>query len=411
MVNFELLGFSPELKSAIKKMGYIEATEVQEKVIPLMISGQNVISKSFTGSGKTAAFGISISERILKGESSAALVVCPTRELAVQVKEELEKINSETGLSVLAVYGGTKMSRDEKMLKKRIDILCATPGRLLDHFEHRRINPKLFDTVVLDEADRMLDMGFIKDIKDVLAFVRPKNTHLFSATLTRGVAKLIETYIPDFKEVMIQEEIIGKNIIEQEQRFSKDEKFSKLLEWLKKAGRQRVLVFVSTKHFSDLLDKKLRQLGFRSTAIHGDKSQEAREASLRKFKEGEKNILIATDIAARGLQIDNVEYVINLDRAHDADTHKHRIGRTGRMGDKGLAITFVPNEDHDKSFWKDLGINYKQFSKNGPRKSFGRPMHGRNSFRNSMHSGFHRHPEQRRRQRRSDDVNEFVFRI
>jgi superfamily II DNA/RNA helicase len=256
----------------------------------------------------------------------------------------------------------------------------------------------------------MLDMGFISDIKDVLAFVRPKNTHLFSATLTRGVAKLIESYIPDYKEVMIQEEIIGKNIIEKEQRFSKDEKFSKLLEWLKKAGRQRVLIFVSTKHFSDFLDKKLKQQGFRSTAIHGNKSQEARESALKKFKEGEKNILIATDIASRGLQIDNVEYVINLDRAHDADTHKHRIGRTGRMGDKGLAITFIPNEDHDKSFWKDPGINYKQFSKNGPRKSFPRPMHGGNRF-HSGHSGFHSQPERRRRPRRNDDVNEFAFRI
>jgi superfamily II DNA/RNA helicase len=401
LTNFENIGFSPELKNAIKKMGYKQATEVQEKSIPLMISGQNVVSKSFTGSGKTAAFGIALSERILKGQSRGALVVCPTRELALQVKEELRNINSETGLQVFAVYGGTKMSRDEKIFNKRIDILCATPGRLLDHFERRRLDPKIFDTVVLDEADRMLDMGFIRDIRHVLSFVRPKNTHLFSATLTGEVARLIESYIPKFKEVMVQEEIVGKNILQKKQSFSREQKYELLVNWLKKAGNQRVLVFVSTKHFADSLSRRLNRDGFRAETIHGDKRQAARETALNMFKKGQKNILIATDVAARGLQISNVEFVINLDRARDADTHKHRIGRTGRMGDVGHAITFIPAEDRNKDFWKDPGINYKQFSKNGPRKSF---SHGKRHSRS-------RDPRRRSRPRRNDDVADYIYRV
>jgi len=371
MVNFENIGFDPKIKKAIKEMGYRQPTEVQEKAIPLMISGKNVVCRSFTGSGKTGAFGIAISDRILGGESKAALIVCPTRELAVQVKEELEMINKKTGFSVYAVYGGRKMSEDDKILRKRIDILCATPGRLLDHFENRRLNPKIFDTVVLDEADRMLDMGFIRDIKHVLAFVRPKNTHLFSATLTGDVAKLIDLYIPKFTEVMVEEEIVGKNILQKKQPFSRNEKFSLLRQWVEKAGNQRVLVFVATKRGCDFVNDRLKKEGFKSITIHGDKSQNAREYALKRFKEGKKNILIATDVAARGLQVDNVEFVINYDRAGDADTHKHRIGRTGRMGDKGLAITFIPREDRDKNFWKDLGINYKQFFKNGLRQGYG----------------------------------------
>jgi ATP-dependent RNA helicase DeaD len=371
MVNFENIGFSPELKKAIKKMGYKQATEVQEKSIPLMVSGKNVVSKSFTGSGKTAAFGIALSERILKGESQAALILCPTRELASQVKEELERINSETDIKVAAIYGGTKMSADEKILSKRVDILCATPGRLLDHFKHRRLNPKTFDTVVLDEADRMLDMGFIKDIKHILSYIMPERTHLFSATLSGSVAKLIERFIPDYEEVMVAHEIVGKTLVQKKQPYSRQERFPKLMEWIKKAENGRILIFVATKRTADYLNEKLRGKGLRSTTIHGDKSQKAREASLEKFKEGRKKILIATDVAARGLQIDNVELVVNLDRARDADTHKHRIGRTGRMGKEGLAVTFIPKEDSDKGFWKDPGINYKQFPKRGGRRQGG----------------------------------------
>ncbi len=442
MVNFENLGFSPELKAAIKQMGYKQATEVQEKSIPLMVSGKNVISKSFTGSGKTAAFGIAISERILKGESQGALVLCPTRELASQVKEEIERINQKTDLKVFAVYGGTKMSADDKILSKRIDILCATPGRLLDHFKHRRLNPQTFDTVVLDEADRMLDMGFIKDIKHILSYIMPERTHLFSATLTGSVAKLIEKFIPDYEEVIVAHEIVGNSLIQKKQVFSREEKFPKLLEWIKKTDNGRILIFVATKRTADFLDEKLRRKGFKSTTIHGDKSQRAREASLERFKEGRKKILIATDVAARGLQIDNVELVINLDRARDADTHKHRIGRTGRMGKEGLAVTFIPKEDSDKSFFKDLGINYKQFPKRGgrrfpgqgaprgrgfPGRGSGGPRNRRDTFPrgrsqyNDMHagpqgsgshsssSGPHGSGPKNRRQKKGKRSNDYVY--
>jgi superfamily II DNA/RNA helicase len=341
-MTFEDIKFDEHIRESIKKMNFTKATDVQIKTIPVMMAGNNVIVESHTGSGKTAAFGIPISHDIYTGKSRSALVLCPTRELAIQVKEELRRINSGTRLNVFAFYGGHGMSQEIRAAKDGIDILVATPGRLLDHFRNRYIDPKQFDIVVLDEADRMLDMGFIHDIKKILGFVRPSHTHLFSATLKGSVARLISEYIPDFKQIVLPEEIIGKNIIEKDIRVSRDTKITALADVIKEAKDGRVLVFVSKKHSTDFLARKLYNMGFNPETIHGGKSQRAREFALNDFKSGRARILIATDIAARGLQIDNVEYVVNYDRANDADTHKHRIGRTGRMGDKGFAINFYP---------------------------------------------------------------------
>ena len=341
-MTFEDIKFDEHIKEALKNMNFEKPTDVQVKTIPLMLQGHNVTVESHTGSGKTAAFGIPISNNIFTGKSRSALVICPTRELAIQVKDELRRINSRTRLNVFAFYGGHGMSQEIRAAKDGIDILVATPGRLLDHFRNRHIDPRQFDVVVLDEADRMLDMGFIHDIRIILGFVRPSNTHLFSATLKGNVARLINEYIPDYKEVVLPAEIIGKDIIEKSIMVPRDRKISALVDVIKEAKDGRVLVFVSKKHSTDFLARKLYNMGFNPETIHGGKSQKAREFALNDFKSGRARILIATDIAARGLQIDNVEYVVNYDRANDADTHKHRIGRTGRMGDKGFAINFFP---------------------------------------------------------------------
>jgi ATP-dependent RNA helicase DeaD len=343
MVKFDDLVFDPSIHKAIKNMKYEESTEVQEKVIPLMIEGKNVICKSHTGSGKTLAFGIPAIHRILANRSKGVLILGPTRELVVQVKEELYQLNKYTGLRSYCVYGGHGMMEEIKNLRKGVDILSATPGRLLDHFQRRTIKDK-FDTVVLDEADRILDMGFLEDIKRILRHVRPENVHLFSATVDGKVARLIQEYIPEYEQVIIPNEIVGKNIIEKNIDVTKKTKFDKLVEIVQEANNSRVLVFTSTKRFVDLLCDKLVKLNFKADGIHGDKSQKAREIALSKFKKGTKNILVATDVAARGLQIDNVEYVVNYDPARDKDTHKHRIGRTGRMGNTGQAISFISDE-------------------------------------------------------------------
>jgi len=344
-MKFEEMKFCDEIKRAIKDMKYENTTEVQEKSIPLIISGNNLICKSFTGSGKTAAFGIGISERIFKGKSTGVIIIGPTRELVVQVKEELAKINKYTKLKVQVVYGGHGIMNEIRAIKKGVDILVATPGRLLDHLRNNVIKKDMFDTVILDEADRMLDMGFIDDLRKILDFVKPKNTLLFSATLKAEITKLISKYIPNYKEVLVHTEIVGQNIIEKRIQMRRQDKFLYLLEIIKKAEGKRVLVFVATKREVDNLERKLNKSGFFVASIHGDKSQKYREVSLNKFKTGKVNVLIATDVAARGLQIDNVEFVVNYDVARDKDTHKHRIGRTGRMGAKGYAITFMTDDD------------------------------------------------------------------
>ncbi len=353
MVNFEQMPLSKEIKRALKGLDYKTPTEVQEKTIPLIMKGTNVISKSFTGSGKTAAFGIAIAERMLQGRAKSVLILCPTRELATQVGKEISSIIKFTGFKLVTVYGGHKISTELRELDRGVDILCATPGRLLDHFKRRAIDPRIFDTVVLDEADRMLDMGFISDLKEILAFVRPEYTHLFSATLDGSVAQLIQKYIPEYKEVIIEDEILGKNIIEKTITVSRNSKLRELIAIIKNAGEGRVLVFVSTKRYADKLNFELKDQGFKSTSIHGGKTQKGREISLKNFKLGRKNILIATDVAARGLQVDNVEFVVNFDRPNDADTYKHRVGRTGRMGATGHAITFMPEDAESRELWFD----------------------------------------------------------
>jgi len=344
-MKFSDLIFNESIKRSLSELKYATATPVQEQTIPLMITGHNVICKSHTGSGKTLAFGIPLSDRLLTRKSGGVLILGPTRELVVQVKEEIGKLNRHTGLRVYSVYGGHGIGDEIGALKRGVNILAATPGRLLDHFKRRSLNPRIFDTVVLDEADRMLDMGFIDDIKKILEMVKPSSVHLFSATLDGKVAKLIHQYIPQYKEVILEEEIVGKNILEKHVQLRSSEKLSELMKILQMAGKSRVLVFVSTKNYVDMLTEKLISEGVSVMGIHGDKSQKYRELALDDFKKNKAQVLVATDVAARGLQIDDIEFVVNYDVARDADTHKHRIGRTGRMGKTGYAITFVSDED------------------------------------------------------------------
>ncbi|MCK4319731.1 DEAD/DEAH box helicase [Candidatus Micrarchaeota archaeon] len=354
-MKFEEMDIDDSIKKALKDMKYENATEVQLRTMPDINYGKNVVVRSQTGSGKTSAFGIPLSERIISGKSKYVLIIGPTRELMVQVKNEIKELNKYTNISAYAVYGGHGIVGEIRVLKGSVQILCATPGRLWDHIERKTINPLDFDTVVLDEADRMLDMGFINEIKKILGVVKPKNIHMFSATLDGRVAKLINKYITKYEEVILKDEIVGVDIIEKKITVPKEEKFTELVAHLKKAKGKRVLVFVSTKRYADKLKEKLSRMDFRATCIHGDLTQRKREVALENFKSKKKNVLIATDVAARGLQIDNVGYVINYDEAMDADTHRHRIGRTGRMGKMGYAITFLDSYDDRRSRKRGVG--------------------------------------------------------
>jgi len=363
MTKFEDIQFNNLLKRSIQDLKYENATEVQDKVIPAIIGGENIVCRSHTGSGKTLAFGIPLSHRILNGQSKKVLIIGPTRELVVQVRTELSLLNRHSRLKVYNVYGGHGMIDEQSQLRKGVDILVATPGRLLDHFKRRVIQPRQFDTVVLDEADRTLDMGFITDIKQILGMIEPKNVHLFSATLEGKVASLIHSFISKYKEIILPAEIIGKTIIEKDIEVTRGDKYKALLDIITQANGKKVLVFVSKKYFADSLCEKLGKNEVGAVSIHGDKTQKNRELSLKDFKTGRTQVMIATDVAARGLQIEDIEFVVNYDAAMDRDTHKHRIGRTGRMGKTGYAINFIESVPVNYDPSRDRGGFRSQRSK------------------------------------------------
>jgi len=366
-MKFEDIKFDARIQKALKDLKFDEATEIQEKTIPLIIEGKTVVAKSYTGSGKTAAFGISAAERILQNKNKGVLIIGPTRELIVQVKTEVAKINRYTKLKVLAVYGGHGLVGEVKAIKSSgVDILCATPGRLLDHIKHNVIKKTAFDCIVLDEADRMLDMGFSQDIQKILDFFNPKNLHLFSATINEKIIGIVKKHIKDYELVSIKKELTGNEIIEQKIDMRESEKYPHLVEIIKKSEGKKILVFVETKTSADNLVRKLDKQGFFVASIHGDKTQKFREIALSNFKSNKIHILVATNVAARGLHIDDVEIVVNYDRARDKDTHTHRIGRTGRMGKKGIAITFVTDND---SFFDNAR---RSFNSRGDNKLLGR---------------------------------------
>jgi len=337
--KFDEFNIKPMLKDGLRRMNYNDSTEVQELTFPVMMGGKNVVVKSFTGSGKTLAFGIPLSERILRRDSNSVVIIGPTRELVVQVCTEIQKLNRFSRMKIFTVYGGHGITGEVVSLRKGFEILCATPGRLLDHIERGNLRNIKVDTVILDEGDLMLDMGFQEDINKILRMLKPRNVHLFSATIDGKITQVIKEHIQQYELIDIQKEIVGTQIFEEEIKLRPEQKFPKLLEYLNQATG-KILIFSSTKRYVEILRERIEKEGFQCNTIHGDITQARREHALREFKTGKIKILIATDVASRGLHIDDVEYVINYDSARSDDIHKHRIGRTGRMGKIGNAITF-----------------------------------------------------------------------
>ncbi len=348
MALFKDIELSPDLLKAIEKMGFEEMTPIQEKGIPLVMEGRDMIGQAQTGTGKTACFGIPVIESIESAcETIEAVVITPTRELAIQVAEELNRIGQFKHISSLPVYGGQDINMQIRALKKRPQIIVATPGRLMDHMERHTIKMGNVRTVILDEADEMLDMGFIEDIEKILQKIpEERQTLLFSATMPRRIQELAEKFMHDPIKVLTKPKELTVPDIEQTYLEVKEkEKFDVLCRLLDTQAPLLAIVFGRTKRRVDELSEGLEKRGYLAEGIHGDLTQARRETVLRRFKDSMIEILVATDVAARGLDISGVTHVYNFDIPQDAESYVHRIGRTGRAGNSGMAVTFVAERE------------------------------------------------------------------
>ncbi|MFH1785676.1 MAG: DEAD/DEAH box helicase [Candidatus Micrarchaeota archaeon] len=344
-MKFSEMNIDKKIVAALDEIGYTDATEVQEKTIPLIIQGESVVVRSQTGTGKTAAFGIGLIDVISKDRTKKCLILAPTRELAIQITTEIRSIATKYRMSVFAVYGGAGMGHQIAALRRGYDIVVATPGRLLDHVQRGTIRLSTINCVVLDEADRMLDMGFKPDIDRILKQINPdRQVMLFSATLEPAIRKIIQDYIKTPEIIEIGP--VGKvqKIDEEFIKLSRAEKLDRLKQILTSEPNSRTIVFVASKWQVEAVCHKLNRDGVNAKYLHGGKSQTQRERTLREFQEGRFRILIATDVAARGLHVEDISHVINYDQADSDEMHTHRIGRTGRMGKNGRAITFVETD-------------------------------------------------------------------
>lgn len=347
-MKFTELDLKPEILKAIKRAGFEEATPIQEKTIPLVLQGKDVIGQAQTGTGKTAAFGLPILQNIDKKEHFIqALVIEPTRELAIQTQEELFRLGRDEKARVQVVYGGADIRRQIHSLKQTPAILVGTPGRLLDHLKRKTIDLSHVKTIVLDEADEMLDMGFIQDIESILKYAaNDHQTLLFSATMPKPIMRISEKFMHDPEIVQIKGKELTANLIDQYfVRAKENEKFDILCRLIDVQNPELAVVFGRTKRRVDELTRGLQARGYNAAGIHGDLSQTRRMNVLKRFKSGKLDILVATDVAARGLDISGVSHVYNYDIPQDPDSYVHRIGRTGRAGKNGISVTFVtPNE-------------------------------------------------------------------
>lgn len=349
--SFSSFSLAPAIYSALETLGFESPTDIQSQTIPLALTGKDIIATAQTGTGKTAAFMLPILNNLLRDDTQLgqvrALVLAPTRELAQQVAENTQQYAANTELKVVCLYGGANISPQEKRLKAGVDIVVATPGRLLDHLIKGTLSLSQLQHLVFDEADRMLDMGFIGEIKRIMRHVPDsRQTMLFSATLDESVEKLASRWLSDPKRVGIEQQNTTVEAIEQTFYAIDEEKKAAVIAYLiGKNNWQQVLVFTRTKAQADSLVKELIKDGLPSSAIHGDKSQGARDKGLTQFKEGKVRVLVATDVAARGIDISTLDYVINAQLPYVAEDYIHRIGRTGRAGRSGKAISLVSQDE------------------------------------------------------------------
>jgi len=348
--TFVEFGLEPKLLQAITELGFEEATPIQEKAIPVAMTGRDLIGQAQTGTGKTAAFGIPLISKIDPSEERVvALVMTPTRELAIQVAEEIGKLTRFKGVRSLPIYGGQDIGRQIRALKKHPQIIIGTPGRLLDHINRKTIRLADVQTVVLDEADEMLDMGFMEDITSILSLVpEERQTMLFSATMPPNIQKLANQFLRDPEHVSVMPKQVSAPLIEQAYiEVPERAKFDALSRLLDMESPELAIVFGRTKRRVDELSEALQKRGYSADGLHGDLSQNQRDNVMRKFRDGSIDVLVATDVAARGLDVSGVTHVINFDLPQDPESYVHRIGRTGRAGKEGSAWSFVTPREID----------------------------------------------------------------
>ena len=343
--RYDEMGLSAEVMQAIDRKGYVQATPVQVGAIPYFMEWKDVIAKAPTGTGKTFAFGIPMVEHTdPAGEQVTGLVLAPTRELAIQIRDELRDLCAfKEGVRVVCLYGGQPIDKQITQLKKNPQIVVATPGRLMDHMKRRTVRLDKVETVVLDEADRMLDMGFVRDVTHILdTMPQRRNLGMFSATISREVLDISWVYQRDPVEITVQaDEENRPDIAQYRLDVERNEKADTMVRLLEMGGYERVIAFCNTKNMTDRLSGLLQMRGVSCQAIHGDIQQSVRERTLQKFREGQLRVLAATDVAARGLDIDDVDAVFNYDVPDENEYYIHRIGRTGRAKRHGVAFSLV----------------------------------------------------------------------
>ncbi len=350
--TFDDLGLSEILIEAINKKGFEEPTAIQALTIPVMLQDEdNIIAQAQTGTGKTAAFGLPLIQMIDEEEDRVqALILAPTRELAIQVSEEIHSLRGNTKIKVIPIYGGQSIDQQLRRLKKGVHIVVGTPGRIIDHLKRKTLNVEAIDHLILDEADEMLNMGFIEDIEEIMKHTNEdKRTLLFSATIPERIKQLATNYMGDYQMLSVERKQLTTTLTEQiYYEVKASDKFEALCRIVDIAEDFYGLIFCRTKSDVDSLVSHLMERGYDAECIHGDISQSQRERTLDKFKKKRVNILVATDVAARGIDVNNLSHVINYALPQDAESYVHRIGRTGRAGNEGTAITFITPSEYKK---------------------------------------------------------------
>ncbi len=400
-MSFDSLGLSAALLRAVSEQGYTAPTPIQAQVIPVVLAGRDVMAGAQTGTGKTAGFALPLLERLTASPAPGnrrnirALILTPTRELAAQVAESVRTYGKHVPMRSAVIFGGVSINPQISELRRGVDIVIATPGRLLDHVQQRTVDLSHVEIFVLDEADRMLDMGFLPDIRRVISCLPAKRQNLlFSATFPDDIRSLANRMLHSPASIEVGQRNAPAEGIEQAVYFVDKGQKRGALSWLIGSGNWRqVLVFTRTKHGANRLSDQLEQDGLSAVAIHGNKSQGARTRALADFKNGAVRVLVATDIAARGLDIDQLPHVVNYDLPEVPEHYVHRIGRTGRAGNDGLAISLVANDERPllKQIERLLGLNLPQRRLDGYVPNAPQPEQRRDD-RQEQHAGSRRPP-------------------